>query len=98
MTIQGYFDGTAVRTLEPVDLKVNQRVYINIPEGKTKMTGAELRDLFDGMKAVHREAEEVRKQEQKAAIDNLFNLLTEEEAAAFGKEMEQPLRFKTVDA
>ena len=26
MTIEGYFDGTAVRTLEPVDLKPNQRV------------------------------------------------------------------------
>ena len=34
MTIQGYFDGTAVRTLEPVDLKVNQTVYINIPSRK----------------------------------------------------------------
>ena len=35
MTIQGYFDGTAVRLLDPVDLKVNQRVYINIPKEKT---------------------------------------------------------------
>lgn len=26
MTIEGYFDGTALRTLEPVDLKPNQRV------------------------------------------------------------------------
>ena len=26
MTIEGEFDGTAVRTLEPVDLKPNQRV------------------------------------------------------------------------
>ena len=26
MIIEGYFDGTAVRTLEPVDLKPNQRV------------------------------------------------------------------------
>ena len=26
MTIEGYFDGTAVRTLEPVDLKPNQWV------------------------------------------------------------------------
>lgn len=31
MTVQGYFDGNAVQTLEPVDLKVNQIVYINIP-------------------------------------------------------------------
>ena len=34
MTIQGYFDGMAVRTLEPLDLKVNQTVYINIPSRK----------------------------------------------------------------
>ena len=32
MTVQGYFDGNAVRPLEKVDLKVNQRVFINIPE------------------------------------------------------------------
>ena len=30
MTIEGYFDGTAVRTLEPVDLKPNQRVFISV--------------------------------------------------------------------
>lgn len=30
MTIEGYFDGTAVRPLEPVELKVNQRVFINV--------------------------------------------------------------------
>ena len=31
MTVQGYFDGTAVRTIEPLDLPVNQKVYITIP-------------------------------------------------------------------
>ena len=31
MMIEGYFDGTAVRPLEPVELKVNQRVFINVP-------------------------------------------------------------------
>lgn len=30
MIIEGYFDGTAVRTLEPVDLKPNQRVFISV--------------------------------------------------------------------
>ena len=29
MTIEGYFDGTAVRPLEPVDLKPQQKVFIN---------------------------------------------------------------------
>ena len=31
MTIEGYFDGTAVRLLEPVDLKPQQKVFIHIP-------------------------------------------------------------------
>ena len=30
MIIEGYFDATAVRTLEPVDLKPNQRVFISV--------------------------------------------------------------------
>lgn len=34
MTIEGYFDGTAVRPLEPVDLKVNQKVFIQIPNSE----------------------------------------------------------------
>lgn len=31
MTIEGYFDGTAVRPLEPIDLKPQQKVFIHIP-------------------------------------------------------------------
>ncbi|MBO4320842.1 MAG: hypothetical protein J5857_10295 [Treponema sp.] len=31
MTVEGYFDGTAVRPLEPVDLKPQQKVFIHIP-------------------------------------------------------------------
>ena len=34
MLIQGYFDGTAVRTLVPMDLEKNQTVYISIPSRK----------------------------------------------------------------
>ena len=34
MMVQGYFDGTAVRTIEPVNLEVNQTVYISIPSRK----------------------------------------------------------------
>ena len=30
MIIEGYFDGTAVRTLEPVDSKPNQRFFISV--------------------------------------------------------------------
>ena len=31
MMVQGYFDGTAVRTIEPVEMEKNQTVYISIP-------------------------------------------------------------------
>ena len=31
MTIEGYFDGTAVRPLEPLKLKPQQKVFIHIP-------------------------------------------------------------------
>ena len=31
MTIEGYFDGTAVRTLEPLNLEPQQKVFIHIP-------------------------------------------------------------------
>ncbi len=32
MTIEGYFDGTAVRPLEPLNLKPQQKVFIHIPD------------------------------------------------------------------
>lgn len=35
MTVERYFDGTAVRTLETVDLKPNQKVFIQIPKDVT---------------------------------------------------------------
>ncbi len=52
MMIQGYFDGTAVRTIEPVDLKKNQTVYISIPSrplssGEEKQVQAQLAALDD---------------------------------------------------
>lgn len=40
MTIEGYFDGTTVRTLEPVELKPNQRVFISVLD----------KDYFDSKK------------------------------------------------
>lgn len=30
MTIEGYFDRTSVRTIEPVDLKPNQKVFTSV--------------------------------------------------------------------
>ena len=32
MFVEGIFDGTAVRPLEPLELKPNQRVFIEIPK------------------------------------------------------------------
>lgn len=34
MMIKGYFDGNAVRTVEPVKLKMNQIVYISVPKNQ----------------------------------------------------------------
>ena len=36
MKIAAYFDGTAVRPLQPIDLEPNQKVYINIPRKKLR--------------------------------------------------------------
>lgn len=43
MTVEGYFDGTAVRPLEPVDLKPNQKVFIQIPKDVTIINADEER-------------------------------------------------------
>ena len=34
MMIKGYFDGNAVRTVEPVKLEMNQIVYISVPKNQ----------------------------------------------------------------
>ncbi len=34
MVVEGIFDGTAVRPLEPLELEPNQRVFIDIPQKK----------------------------------------------------------------
>ena len=102
MTIEGYFDGTAVRTLKPVDLKPRQKVFVQIPEQTEvlKANGQQfesLRTLLDEMPDVHLEAEKNRKARQKKAVDDLFNLLSDDEVKAFAEAMKEPLRFKTVE-
>ncbi len=103
MTIEGYFDGTAVRPLEPVDLKPQQKVFIQVPEKqetpeeRKKKQIAFLKDLAAHAEEIHEEEEKERKARQKKAVDDLFNLLSDDEAKAFGKEMNIPLRFKTVE-
>lgn len=93
MIIEGYFDGTAVRPLEPVDLKPQQKVFIDIPEPqesaeeRKKQQLAFLQDLADRAAELHAEEEIARKERQKKAVDDLFNLLSDNEAKAFGEEM-----------
>ena len=102
MTIEGYFDGTAVRPLEPVNLKPQQKVFIDIPEQKEtaeerkKKQLAFLQDLADHAEEIHKEEESARKTRQKKAVDELFNLLSDDEAKAFGEEMKTHLRLKTI--
>ena len=103
MTIEGYFDGTAVRPLEPVDLKPQQKVFIDIPEpqgevdGRKKEPLAFMQALADHADEIHEEEESARKTRQKKAVDELFNLLSDDEAKAFGEEMKTHLRFKTME-
>lgn len=103
MTIEGYFDGTAVRPLEPVDLKPQQKVFIQLPdkqetlEEKKKRRLSALNDILDHAEEMRMEEEKERKARQKKAVDDLFNLLSDDEAKAFGEEMKTPLHFKTME-
>lgn len=103
MTIEGYFDGTAVRPLGAVDLKPLQKVFIDIPDQKENVEERKkkqlsfLQDLADHAEEIHEEEEAARKTRQKKAVDDLFNLLSDDEAKAFGEEMKTHLSFKTVE-
>ena len=50
MMIKGYFDGNAVRTVEPVKLKMNQIVYISVP--KKQFSSAEEQRITAQLKAL----------------------------------------------
>lgn len=102
MTVEGYFDGTAVRTVEPLDLKPQQKVFIHIPQETDAEETKEERkkrqlEAIHGLAGLFSEEEKLRKEKQKKAVDELFDLLTEEEAAAFSRAMEEPLRLRAVD-
>ena len=54
MTIEGYFDGTAVRTLEPVDLKPNQRVFISVLDNDYSDSKKQrIQEKLDSIKSVY---------------------------------------------
>ena len=53
MTIEGYFDGTAVRPLEPVNLKPQQKVFIHIPNGDfSEAKNARIQKKLDAIHSV----------------------------------------------
>lgn len=78
MTIEGYFDGTAVRPLEPVDLKPQQKVFIDIPEPQDEIAErkkkqlAFFQDLADHAEEIHEEEESARKTRQKKQWTNFL--------------------------
>ena len=76
MLVQGYFDGTAVRMVDPVDLRLNQTVYISIPERHFSTD------------------EEQRIRAQIAALDDVFGMLSEDEAAAVDESIKRGIHLK----
>ncbi|MBR6296626.1 MAG: hypothetical protein VZR56_06280 [Treponema sp.] len=50
MIVEGIFDGSAVRPLEPLALELNQRVFIEIP--KTKFSSTEQRKINEKIAAL----------------------------------------------
>lgn len=67
MVIEGYFDGTAVRTLEPVDLKPQQKVFIHVPE--TDLPESKNSRIQKKLDAIHSVFDMLSEEEAKA-VDN----------------------------
>ena len=75
MTIEGYFDGTVVRSLEPLHLKPQQKVFIHIPNS----------DFSDAKK------ERIESGKKVAAVDERYFYQAEEllyEELAYALEMD----------
>lgn len=53
MLVEGIFDGTAVRPLEPLDLQPNQRVFIEIPKiSFSKQKEEEIREKLAALDSI----------------------------------------------
>lgn len=70
MTIEGYFDGTAVRPLEPVNLKPQQKVFIHIPN--TDFSDAKKERIESKLEAFH-SVFGMLSEEESSAIDESIN-------------------------
>lgn len=67
MVIEGYFDGTAVRTLEPVDLKPQQKVFIHVPESDfSESKNSRIQKKLDAIHSVF----DMLSEEEAKAVDN----------------------------
>lgn len=77
MTIEAYFDGTAVRPLEEVSLEPNQKVFINIPEKTEYVSRAETATL----------------EEKLEALNAVCGMLTPEEAEVFDEVISHKVNF-----
>lgn len=67
MTIEGYFDGTAVRTIEPLNLKPQQKVFIHIPN--SDFSDAKKERIESKLEAFH-SVFGMLSEEEAAAMDN----------------------------
>lgn len=67
MVIEGYFDGTAVRTLEPVDLKPQQKVFIHVPDSDfSESKNSRIQKKLDAIHSVF----DMLSEEEAKAVDN----------------------------
>ncbi|MBQ7539474.1 hypothetical protein [Treponema sp.] len=69
MTIEGYFDGTAVRPLEPVHLKPQQKVFIHIPN--SDFSEAKIERIQNKLEAIHSVFGMLSEEESSALSDSI---------------------------
>ena len=71
-TIQGYYDGTAIRALEEIDAKPNQRVIITIMDEFVEPVKAEGRRGMRGVLARYADPERAKREKgawERAAVE-----------------------------
>ena len=79
MVVEGYYDNGTVRPVKPLKLKENQKVYIELPADYEELS---------------REEKLARRDRQLKGLEELFNLLSDDEAEEFDKAMQKGLKFK----
>ena len=79
MVVEGYYDNGTVRPVKPLKLKEKQKVYIELPADYEELS---------------REEKLARRDRQLKGLEELFNLLSNDEAEEFDKAMQKGLKFK----